>query len=294
MRLADDLWLAEVDAGQIGQVIRNLVLNARDAMPEGGVISIRAENVVLGPQENLTLPPGDYVRVSIADQGAGISKEALSKIFDAYFSTKQRGEQKGVGLGLTICHAIIQQHGGAIDVQSELGAGTTFRLHLPASRKLLQKAKPSPPAGSPQPGRILVMDNEEGVRKLIGRILQRMGHDVELVEDGQSAVEVYAAAKAQGYPFDAVLLDLTVRAGLGGQEALQALLKLDPTAKAIVMSGYANHPVLLEPHRYGFQGVLAKPFTGEELLCVLARVLGPGRRDGDPLTTDHRSPITDH
>ena len=144
--LAEDLWPAEVDAGQIGQVIRNLVLNAREAMPEGGVISVRAENVVLGPQENPSLPPGDYVRVSIADRGGGIAKEVLPKIFDPYFSTKQRGTQKGMGLGLSICHTVIQKHGGAIAVESEPGVGTTFRLHLPASRKLLQEEKASVPA----------------------------------------------------------------------------------------------------------------------------------------------------
>ncbi len=144
--LAEDLWLAEVDAGQIGQVIRNLVLNAREAMPEGGVISVRAENVVLGSHENPSLPPGDYVRVSIADQGGGIAKEVLPKIFDPYFSTKQRGDQKGMGLGLTICHTVIQKHGGAIAVESELGVGTTFHIHLPASRKLLGEEKASVPS----------------------------------------------------------------------------------------------------------------------------------------------------
>jgi two-component system, cell cycle sensor histidine kinase and response regulator CckA len=134
---AEDLWLAEVDEGQIGQVIRNIVLNAREVMPRGGVVSIRAENVVLEALEIAPLPPGDYVRVSIADQGGGIAKKALPKIFDPYFSTKQRGDQKGMGLGLTICHSIIQKHGGSIAVESELGVGTTFHIHLPASRKLL-------------------------------------------------------------------------------------------------------------------------------------------------------------
>jgi two-component system, cell cycle sensor histidine kinase and response regulator CckA len=133
--LPEDLWLTEVDAGQIGQVIRNLVLNARQAMPEGGAISVRAENAVLGPQESPVLPPGEYVRVTITDRGGGISKELLPKIFDPYFSTKERGAQKGMGLGLAICHAIIRKHGGAIAVESELGVGTTFRIHLPASRR---------------------------------------------------------------------------------------------------------------------------------------------------------------
>jgi PAS domain S-box-containing protein len=272
--LAENLWLAEVDAGQIGQVIRNLALNAREAMPEGGVISVRAENVALGPQENPPLPPGDYVRVSIADWGGGISKELLSKVFDPYFSTKQRASQKGMGLGLAICHRVMQKHEGAIAVESEPGVGTTFRLLLPASRKLLQKEKASVPASQPRRGRILVMDDEEVVRKLVRRLLEQEGHEVELVEDGQRAVGAYESAKDQGRPFDAVILDLTVRDGVGAQQTIRELLKIDPAVKAIVMSGYANDPAILEPERYGFKGVLAKPFDRDSLRRVLARVLG--------------------
>jgi CheY-like chemotaxis protein len=275
--LPEDLWLAEVDAVQIGQVIRNLMLNARDAMPEGGVISVGAENMVLGPQENPALSPGDYVRVSIADCGGGISKELLLKIFDPYFSTKQRGTQKGMGLGLAICHTVMQRHGGAIAVELEPGGkGTIFRLLLPASRKLLPREKASVPASRPRCGRILVMDDEEMVRKLVGKMLVQEGHEVELVEDGQRAVEVYESAKIQRRPFDAVILDLTVRDGLGGQEAIRALLKIDPAVKAIVMSGYPSDPVVLEPERYGFKGVLAKPFDKLALQETLSRVLGSG------------------
>ena len=278
--LPEDLWLAEVDAVQIGQVIRNLMLNARDAMPKGGVISVGAENVVLGPQENSALSSGDYVRVSIADCGGGISKELLLKIFDPYFSTKQRGTQKGMGLGLAICHTVMQRHGGAIAVESEPGGkGTIFRLLLPASRKLLPREKASVPASRPRCGRILVMDDEEMVRKLVGKMLLQEGHEVELVEDGQRAVEVYESAKSQRRPFDAVILDLTVRDGLGGQEAIRALLKIDPAVKAIVMSGYPSDPVVLEPERYGFKGVLAKPFDKLALRETLSQVLGPGSRD---------------
>jgi PAS domain S-box-containing protein len=273
--LAEDLWPAEVDAGQIGQVIRNLVLNAREAKPTGGVISVRAENVVLRPSENPSLPPGDYVRVSVTDWGGGISKEVLPKIFDPYFSTKQRGTQKGMGLGLSICHTVIQKHGGAIAVESEPGVGTTFRLHLPASRKLLPKEKASVPAGVLGKRKILVMDDEEVVRKLVRRLLQQMGHEVELAEDGQSAVAAYESAKDQGHPFDAAILDLTIRDGVGGQETIRELLKIEPAVKAIVVSGYANDPALLEPERYGFKGVLRKPFDRHNLRTVLARVLEP-------------------
>jgi PAS domain S-box-containing protein len=272
--LAEDLWLAEVDAGQIGQVIRNLVLNAREAMPEGGVISVRAENVILGPHQDPSLPPGDYVRVSVTDWGGGITKELLPKIFDAYFSTKRRESQKGMGLGLAICHTVIQKHGGAIAVDSELGVGTTFHILLPASRKLLQTEQASVPASRPRPGRILVMDDEELVRKLVKRLLEQEGHEVELVEDGQSAIGAYEKASGQGRPFDAVILDLTIRDGVGGQQTIRELLKIDPAVKGIVMGGYATDPVVLEPERFGFKGVLAKPFDKLKLREVLARVLG--------------------
>ncbi len=272
--LAEDLWPAEVDAGQIGQVIRNLVLNVREAMPDGGVVSVRAENVVLGPQTHPSLPPGDYVRVSVTDRGGGIPKELLSKVFDPYFTTKQRGSQKGMGLGLAICHTIIQKHAGAITAESVAGEGTTFRIHLPASRKLLPPEEASVPASKPRPGRILVMDDQEVVRRLIKRLLEQMCHEVELEQDGQGAIEAYESAQGQRCPFDAVILDLTIRNGVGGKETLRELLKIDPAVKAIVMSGYANDPVVLEPERHGFKGVLPKPFDRHSLQKVLDRVLG--------------------
>ncbi len=272
--LADDLWLAEVDEGQIGQVIRNLVLNAREAMPQGGVVSIRAENLVRGSPEKPSLPPGDYVRVSITDRGGGIAQEVLPKIFDPYFSTKRRGNLKGMGLGLTICHAIIQKHDGAITVESQVGVGTTFHLYLPASQKLVGKEKAVVSKVLPRHGRILVMDDEEWVRAVVGETLQEMGYEVELAADGQKAIEVYAQAKDRGRPFDAVLLDLTVRAGLGGQEAIQALLQMDPAAKAIVMSGYSDDPVVLEHERHGFKAALEKPFDIGRLKEVVSLVMG--------------------
>ena len=271
--LADDLWPAEVDAVQIGQVVRNIVQNAQEAMPEGGVVSIRAENIVLGPQEEPALPPGDYVRVSIADRGGGIAKEVLPRVFDPYFSTKERATQKGMGLGLTICHAVIKEHGGSIAVESEVGGGTTFDIHIPALRKLSTEEKAPLPAIPARHGRILVMDDEGSVRKALGATLRRMGHEVELVEDGQRVVEVYTTAKEMGHPFDAVILNLTVRAGMGGEETIQELLQADPTVKAIVMSGYANDPVLLEHERHGFKGALAKPFKSAKLQEMLARVM---------------------
>jgi CheY-like chemotaxis protein len=266
--------MAEVDAGQIGQVIRNLVLNAREAMPQGGVVFVRAENVVLRAEEKPSLPAGEYVRVSIADQGAGIAPDVLPKIFDPYFSTKERGTQKGMGLGLTICHAVIQRHGGTIAVKSEAGVGATFHIYLPASRKLSGGEQASVSAGVPRHGRVLVMDDEEAVRKVVALTLWGMGHQVELAEDGQMAIEVYKKAKSLGRHFDVMILDLTVRGGMGGQETIQALLRLDPTVKAIAVSGYVNDPVILEPERHGFKGTLAKPFAAEKLQEILSRVMG--------------------
>ena len=161
--LAEDLWVAEVDAGQIGQVIRGIVLNAREAMPQGGVILVRAENAVLSAQEQPSLAAGEYVRISIADQGTGIAKDVLPKIFDPYFSTKHRGDQKGMGLGLTICHAVVQKHGGAIAVKSEVGVGTTFDIYLPAARKVSGRRESIwRQRCVPRHGRVLVMDDEEG------------------------------------------------------------------------------------------------------------------------------------
>jgi CheY-like chemotaxis protein len=179
-----------------------------------------------------------------------------------------------MGLGLTICHAVIQRHGGAIAVESAVGVGTTFHSYLPAARNLSGGEKASVPAGVPRHGRVLVMDDEEAVRRVVGLTLWGMGHAVELAEDGQMAVEVYKKAKSLGRHFDVVILDLAVRGGMGGQETIQALLKIDPTLKAIAMSGYMHDPVILEPERHGFKGTLTKPFDVGKLQEILSRVLG--------------------
>jgi CheY-like chemotaxis protein len=272
--VAKDLWVAEVDAGQIGQVIRGIVLNAREAMPQGGTVHVRAENVVLSAPEQPSLAAGEYILMSIADQGSGITKDALPRIFDPYFSTKHRGDQKGMGLGLTICHSVVQKHGGAIAVKSEVGLGTTFEIYLPAARKLSISEKALAPAGVPRQGRVLVMDDEEGVRKILGLTLGGMGHAVELAVDGRAAVEIFKTANCLGRDFDVVILDLTVREGMGGLEAIQALLEIDPNVKAVAMSGYVDSPVILEPARYGFKCAMPKPFDRETLLEALSRVMG--------------------
>jgi CheY-like chemotaxis protein len=235
--------------------------------------------------------------VSIADQGIGVAKDVLPKIFDPYFSTKQGGKQRGMGLGLTICHAVVQKHEGAIVVESAVGVGTTFHIYLPSAReiggadaavqagdvisqaktrKLSGEEKAPVSAGVSRHGRVLVMEDEAAVKTVIGLTLRGMGHEVELAENGQMAIENYKKAQSLGRRFDVVLLDLTVRGGMGGQETIQALLKIDPAVKAIAMSGYAHDPVILEPERHGFKGALAKPFERGKLREIISRVMGPG------------------
>lgn len=268
-----DLWQIEVDEGQIVQVIRNIVLNAWEAMPAGGTISVEAANVELTASSNLSLPPGDYVRMCIIDQGNGIPEEILLKIFDPYFSTKQRGNQKGMGLGLTICRSIIEKHGGAINVDSKLGQGTTLQVYLPARREPYP-ARPTVQVVLPGSGRILVMDDEEMVRTMSGAMLRRLGYEVQLTENGERAVEFFQAAKDLGRPFDVVLLDLTVRGGMGGKESIRELLKIDPAVKAIVFSGYDQDPVIENYRQYGFKAAMTKPYLISDLSEILSRVIG--------------------
>jgi PAS domain S-box-containing protein len=272
--LAPDLWTAEVDAGQIGQVIRNLVLNAREAMANGGVVKLRAQNVILGPGSGQAVPPGEYVHIEVADQGSGIPPEVMPKIFDPYFSTKVRGEQKGMGLGLTICHSVVLKHRGAITVESRTTMGTVFHVYLPAMHRLSTAAQPIGRQRGKAQGRILVMDDEQTVRAVLGRILKQAGYDVEIVADGEAAVDLYHRAKQNGQRFDVVMLDLTVRGAMGGQDTIRALLALDPKVQAVVMSGHNEAEVMLEYGQHGFKAALSKPFSRGTLLEVLGQVLG--------------------
>jgi PAS domain S-box-containing protein len=271
--LPADLWPVEADEGQIGQVIRGLVLNAREAMPEGGTVSVLAENMQIHEhQTTLPLKPGRYVRVRISDEGPGIPENIFPKIFDPYFSTKERGIQKGMGLGLTICRSIIQKHRGALTIETLSGKGTTVTFYLPAGN---ESASINPPVSRrpTEKKRIMVMDDEEMVRKMTGAILSKLGYEVVLVENGEKAIERYQGEKEAGRPLDAVIMDLTIRGGLGGLETLRRLLLIDPEVKAIVASGYAQDPVMQNYAGYGFRAALAKPFMIAELTAELAQVL---------------------
>jgi len=281
-RMQSDFFFAEnlrpvtADEGQIGQVVRNLVLNAREAMPEGGTVFIRAENVTRTNHETPALPPGNSVRVSITDQGIGISSENLPQIFDPYFSTKQRGKQKGMGLGLTVCHSIIEKHKGTMTVRSLPGQGTTVEFYLPVAAKTIRDERAVVPPVNIHPLKILVMDDEEAMLTVFGKALRRMGHAVELTEHGEKAIDAYTTAKNQGKPFDVVLLDLTISKGMDGRATIAALRQIDPDVKAIVMSGFPDDPMIKDYKRYGFEGSLVKPFHATELQEALTQILSPG------------------
>lgn len=272
----DDLWLVEVDKTQVGQAIHNLVINAREAMDGGGTMTVSAANVEDVDTEHGP-GAGRWVQLSIRDQGIGIAPENMDRIFNPYFSTKERGSQKGTGLGLSISHSIIRKHDGKITIDSAPGAGTTVNLYLPASTKALPVDSPPAPCRSAPPipgsGRVLVMDDEEMIVNMAQRILARLGYETASAHNGAEAVAVYRQALSTGEPFDVVMLDLTVRGGMGGEEAIRLLIEIDPRVKAIVSSGYSDSPVMQDYRRYGFSGAAGKPYSLLELSQVLDRVL---------------------
>ncbi len=272
-KIAEDLWPVEIDEGQMRQVIYNIVINACEAMPGGGTINILAENIIQGPADRPSLKDGKYVKLSIKDQGAGIPPENLSKIFDPYFSTKEMGSQKGMGLGLAISHSIIKNHGGFIVAESIVGNGSTFHIYLPVSSKEFLPAKEV--VKKPRLGkvRILVMDDEQVVRYISGEFLKHLGYEVELAEDGAEAVARYKKAQESQQPFDIVILDLIVPGGMGGKEVLEKLLEISPDVQAIMSSGYSNDPIFSDFKRYGFKGVIAKPFDLEGLSESVSKVI---------------------
>ena len=265
----DDLRPADVDDGQIAQVVHNLTINADQAMPDGGVVTIRGLNISLAPGNPYALDPGDYVQLCIRDQGTGIKQEHLKKVFDPYFTTKQ----KGSGLGLAVAYSIIARHDGQLTVDSTLGEGTTFTLLLPASQRAQAIKTHAPDGLVVGSGRILVMDDEDFIRELVSVMLPKMGYDVALAQDGHAAVDIYKDALEARNPFDAVILDLTVPGGMGGKETVRRLSALDPNVRAIVSSGYSNDPVMANYASHGFCGAVKKPYLVQEMSQVLNTVI---------------------
>ena len=267
--IPDDLWPVEADEVQIGQVINNLVINADQAMAEGGEMNIKAENVTLEADELPLLAPGRYIVIEIEDRGTGIPAKHLDKIFDPYFTTKQ----KGSGLGLATAYSIVEKHGGVIKVQSLMGEGTIFSIYLPAlDQKIMRNVRPREEIKKGK-GRVLLMDDEESVRVTAEAMLKKLGYEVETAFDGTDVVNKYRSALETGAPFDVVILDLTIPGGKGGREALARLKNIDPAVKAIVSSGYSSDPVMAEYSEAGFMGVVSKPYSLQELSQVLGTVL---------------------
>lgn len=264
--LAADLWSADIDGGQISQVLSNITINANEAMPSGGTISVSARNVTIATGSYPDLAPGKYVRIDLSDTGVGIAHDDLPKIFDPFFSTKRRGS----GLGLATSYAIIRKHDGYIGVSSTPGVGTTFTILLPAApdsmtRPLLE----SVPDGMAH-GRVLVMDDEPAVRQVVVAMLKKLGYDAEAVSDGASALEADAQAMASGRPYSIIIMDLTIPGGMGGEEAAALLRAHQTPARLIASSGYATDPVMAEYRAYQFDAILAKPYNFTELTSTLA------------------------
>jgi len=270
--LPNDLWLVDIDAGQMSQVFHNLLLNAAQASPGGGRVHVEAENVVIGPTASGPLDPGRYVRVRVSDPGGGIDPKHIDRIFDPYFTTKT----SGTGLGLATAHSIVTRHGGYITAESTLGAGATFTVFVAAC------PTPFPAgAGDGEPSaasrtRVLLMDDDEDVRRMTRRVLESSGFDVAECADGEAAAREYDRARAAGEPFHVVLLDLLVRGGVGGAAALAEIRAIDPAVKAIVVSGYSDDPVMADCRRFGFVEAVAKPFTAEEITEAIRGVVGGG------------------
>jgi len=266
-----DIYTVEIDEGQFCQVLNNVVLNAVQAMPEGGVIEVTAENTTIGPDKNnhfVPLPPGEYVKISIKDEGCGIPEEYMHKIFDPFFTTKNTGK----GLGLAISDSIIKNHGGYISVESSVNMGTKVMIFLPVSRQAYQTETVQNKIyyGT---GKILVMDDDEDFRCITEEILSTLGYSVALASDGKEALDLYMAAWKEGHKFDLVIMDLTIPGGMGGKKTMEELLKKDPEARAIVCSGYSNDPVMADFRSYGFKGVIKKPYSLEELSKLIYDIL---------------------
>ncbi|BCO08776.1 hypothetical protein GF1_11520 [Desulfolithobacter dissulfuricans] len=269
--IPDDLWPVSVDVGQISQVIQNIIINARHAMPEGGRIEVRCANVEdVGAATLLSIHRGKFVQITIKDHGVGIPREIIDKIFDPYYTTKQEGS----GLGLAICHSIITKHDGYIQVHSEPGQGTTFHVYLPASEQVdLERGDTLDITPATTGARIMVMDDEEMLRSLAASQLAHLGHEAILVRDGEEAVQRYQELLDAGTPVDLIIMDLTIPGGMGGREAVRRILDINPKARVIVASGYSNDPVLANCREYGFIASVAKPFDLEEMQAVISAVL---------------------
>lgn len=281
---SDGLLPVKVDPGQIGQVVNNIILNADQSMPAGGIIEITAENFDTGASPSLPLKAGRYVKISVKDHGIGIPKEHLTKIFDPYFTTKQ----KGSGIGLAIAYSIAEKHDGYITVESQISVGSTFHVYLPAAKEPLPKERAGHIALYRGSGKVLLMDDEEDIRTVSSEMLTALGYEVVCAHDGAEAADLFRQAHDSGKPFESVILDLTIPGGMGGQDVIREILEIDPSAAVIVSSGYSNDPVMSDYKKYGFHAAMSKPYRIQELSKTLQRVIEE-KRGKTPAGEIHRS-----
>jgi CheY-like chemotaxis protein/two-component sensor histidine kinase len=264
--ISPDLRLVEGDEARIAQVLNNLLENARQAMPNGGTITVSASNLRIQSESKFQIKPGKYILVSVEDQGIGIPEELLTKIFRMHFTTKKDGN----GIGLASCVYIIRNHGGTIHVESEVGKGSVFSVLIPCTDLPDTDAVPRRSSFSRGSGRILVMDDELMVQQIVCEMLEHFGYEVQITHDGQSAVEAYRKAWVAGHPYRLVIMDLTIPGGMGGLDAIRQMRSIDPEVKAIVSSGHSNDPAMQSCRDFGFVASIRKPYNLQALQEVLA------------------------
>ena len=267
-KLDKNLATVNIDSDQITQVINHLLINADQAMPDGGIITLRGENIALNDDGKYPLPGGKYVKISVEDNGTGIPLDNIDKIFDPFFTTKSEGS----GLGLSTSYSIIKNHGGLLKVESNPGEGSAFHIFLPAADKPVPR-KSRDKIDISGNGTILVMDDDEMVRDVLAEMLSVLGYKSELAQDGEEAEKKYAEAMEKGEQFAAVILDLTVRGGMGGKQAMEKLKQMDPNVNAIVSSGYSTDVVVEDYVRFGFSGYVTKPYELKTLSKVLSKTI---------------------
>lgn len=263
--LEENLWMVEIDENQISQVIDNIALNAQQAMPNGGTLIVKTENVTIDRKDFAINANKDFIKISFQDSGMGISKEILPRIFDPFFSTKE----KGTGLGLMTVFSIIQKHGGFLDVESTEGKGSTFIIYLPGlKRKSIQSIEKKEPTHRGD-ARILIMDDEKYIQEITAIRMEKMGYMVSLAKNGEETIRIFSEAEKSGQCFQLVILDLTIPGGMGGIQTVEEIRKINTTVPVIIASGYSESPAISNPTNYGFNASLKKPYSKEDLIKIL-------------------------
>lgn len=264
-KIAEDLWPCVFDRNQLAQVIDNIVINARQAMNNGGSLEISAENIVIKEGMHPLLPPGKFVKISLRDTGPGVPEDVLPRIFDPFYTTKEMGH----GLGLAVCYSIVRKHDGSLEVESKPGQGCTFRILLPvASEEPAQKEVRQAPTHKGS-GTIVVMDDEEVLRETIASMLESLGYNVVKARDGKQVLDWLNTNGKSCNDIAGFIFDLTVPGGMGGLETSAELRKLGVANPVFVTSGYADDPVMANPSDYGFAASIRKPFRMAELSAML-------------------------